>query len=493
MPLDPSISLQTQQFDPMTAYGKAMQLSSLLGQQRLQGMQIDQAERENRETQTLAELYKGNLNPDGSINRTGLIQSAADKGLGARIPGLQKQWNEADEAGAKLQKLRGEIGEQKFKALKDASTAAGNTAMSLLSGAKAPTETDVMQTFGSLVNQGVFDVAAELRGTTPDEIARQQLATMPRNNPEALTSWLRQLGMRSLDTAKQFEMITPKFEKVNTGKQTVFVDVNPVTNPKPGTLQMTTTPGEDLSASTSRANNAASNAVTMRGQNLTDARSRETNDLTRQSNRTQIINDPERGVLLVDKATGVVRSGVGADGNPLAGDQTVKRQAAARRTMPIIEEAERLINDSTGSYLGAAGDRVAQAFGASTDGAKAIAQLKVLEGQLMMAQPRMEGPQSNADVALYQQMAGQIGDPTVPRDTKRAALQAIRALQTKYAGAAPSVPSAPAAHASDWKGAGYASKAAAVQDARTAISKGADKAVVIKRLEAAGITNHGIK
>ena len=35
MPIDPSISLQTQQFDPMASYGKAVQLSSLLVQKYL--------------------------------------------------------------------------------------------------------------------------------------------------------------------------------------------------------------------------------------------------------------------------------------------------------------------------------------------------------------------------------------------------------------------------------------------------------------------------
>jgi len=52
----------------------------------------------------------------------------------------------------------------------------------------------------------------------------------------------------------------------------------------------------------------------------------------------------------------------------------------------------------------------------------------------MMAQPRMEGPQSDKDVALYRQMAGQIGDPTVPNKTKMAALDAIEELHRRYAG-----------------------------------------------------------
>jgi hypothetical protein len=55
----------------------------------------------------------------------------------------------------------------------------------------------------------------------------------------------------------------------------------------------------------------------------------------------------------------------------------------------------------------------------------------------MMAQPRMEGPQSDKDVALYRQMSGQIGDPTVPGAIKQAALETIRGLHEKYAGMQP--------------------------------------------------------
>jgi uncharacterized protein (UPF0147 family) len=50
----------------------------------------------------------------------------------------------------------------------------------------------------------------------------------------------------------------------------------------------------------------------------------------------------------------------------------------------------------------------------------------------MTSMPRMEGPQSDRDVELYSKAAGQIGDPNVPRDIKKAAVKTIRALQDKY-------------------------------------------------------------
>lgn len=128
---------------------------------------------------------------------------------------------------------------------------------------------------------------------------------------------------------------------------------------------------------------------------------------------------------------------------PPKGSPQAQQQASAR-LLPILDQAEALLPKATGSYIGAGADMLGQAFGASTAGAKASAQLKALEGAIMMAQPRMEGPQSDKDTMLYRQMAGQIGDSTVPVGTRQAALQVIRELHQKYAGVEPQKP-APAA------------------------------------------------
>jgi hypothetical protein len=118
---------------------------------------------------------------------------------------------------------------------------------------------------------------------------------------------------------------------------------------------------------------------------------------------------------------------------PPKGSQ-MDRQRSSEKLMPILNEANRLLNNSTGSLTGAGIDMFAGAFGHATEGAKAAAQLKALEGAIIMAQPRMEGPQSDKDVALYRQMAGMIGDSTVPIETRREALKTIRQLHQQYAG-----------------------------------------------------------
>jgi hypothetical protein len=129
----------------------------------------------------------------------------------------------------------------------------------------------------------------------------------------------------------------------------------------------------------------------------------------------------------------------GVQGDIAGGIQKKGSEAVAGGN--ILDIAEPLIDVATGSGPGRARDAVAGFFGKSTSGAEAIGQLRVLQAALMMNQPRMEGPQGEKDVELYQQAAGQIGDPRVPGPIKKAAMQTVRALQQKYkeraAGAAP--------------------------------------------------------
>jgi hypothetical protein len=212
--------------------------------------------------------------------------------------------------------------------------------------------------------------------------------------------------------------VAEKLEAINRGGTTDLV--NQFTGATVRSLQNSASPESLLAAETAR-----------RGQNMTDARARDLNALTREGQQTQVINDPLRGLLLVDKGTGAARQAT-MNGKALPSEQEAKRAAAAKNLLPLIHQADKLIDGATGSYAGAASDQVARFFGNATGGAQNIAQLRVLEGNLMMAQPRMEGPQSNTDVLLYRQMAAQIGDPTVPNEAKKAALSTLRALYTKY-------------------------------------------------------------
>lgn len=97
-----------------------------------------------------------------------------------------------------------------------------------------------------------------------------------------------------------------------------------------------------------------------------------------------------------------------------------------------ISEAEKLIDKATASGIGSWLDDKLRFIGASTEGADAIAQLRIIEGKMLASIPRFEGPQSDKDIETYRQMIGQVADPTVPVSQKKAALETMKALRQKY-------------------------------------------------------------
>lgn len=118
-------------------------------------------------------------------------------------------------------------------------------------------------------------------------------------------------------------------------------------------------------------------------------------------------------------------------GGPAAKD-VAQQSKDTQDIFAIMDQAVPLIGQATNSYIGVGADKAAQAFGISTEGATATAQLKALQGALVSKMPKMSGPQSDKDVLLYREMAGQIGDPTIPAEQRTAALGTLRSLNEKY-------------------------------------------------------------
>lgn len=104
----------------------------------------------------------------------------------------------------------------------------------------------------------------------------------------------------------------------------------------------------------------------------------------------------------------------------------------AGELLRLIGEARRLLPTATGGGLAAARDKVGGFFGEATEGARMNAALKTIAGQMTAMQPRMEGPQSNIDVEMYKQMAGDVANEALPTPVRLAALDQIERLQKKY-------------------------------------------------------------
>ncbi len=157
----------------------------------------------------------------------------------------------------------------------------------------------------------------------------------------------------------------------------------------------------------------------------------------KQQPQAQIVQTENGPMQLVNKQAVPI---LGPDNKPIRGvkpatvGEEQKRVTEATDVLSMLNDAEKLIPKSTGSYAGAAADEAARAFGISTPGAQSAAELKALQGALVSKMPKMSGPQSDKDVLLYREMAGQIGDPTIPAATKLAAINTIRRLNERYAG-----------------------------------------------------------
>ena len=179
----------------------------------------------------------------------------------------------------------------------------------------------------------------------------------------------------------------------------------------------------------------ANRAVTVAGQNKVDARMREANG--------------PGGKLPLGyrlKSDGSMEAIPGGPAASKVTDQQTKL-ADAQTVLGLLDLAEPLLDQSTQGYVGMGVDMAARAMGKSTSGAEAASELRALEGALISKMPKMSGPQSDKDVLLYRQMAGQIGDPTLPAQTKRAAMRTIRNINQRYIDssgtAAPAKPTLP--------------------------------------------------
>jgi hypothetical protein len=420
VPIDPRIALgvqpmQIQQPDPnsgMNALARIMQLRGLQDEQKANALTFQEKQRGIANENALNEVYRSAYGADGTLDQNALFSGLAQRGLGAKIPGVQKSLMEAQEA--------------KFKVQNEAAKGYERFQMTIGAHANNPnlTREGVAADVQGLVAAGAMD----------GSVAQRLLASMPQD-PQQLRGYLGQALKSRMTPEQVLSVFAPKPTEVSNGQQKGFRDTNPNSptygQPTAGApVQMQMTPGEAASDQRARTQIAEQKRhnTTMEGFRSSEVGGVEYKQDTN-GNWLAFPKKPGAGPIQPRAVEGVPG----------------KKEASARNVLTIINEAEKLIDGATGSYLGAAADETARAFGKSTAGAQATAQLKALEGQLMMAMPRMEGPQSNYDVQLYRQMAGQIGDPTVPRETKKAALAKVKALQQQYAGQPEGAWAAPAA------------------------------------------------
>jgi len=148
----------------------------------------------------------------------------------------------------------------------------------------------------------------------------------------------------------------------------------------------------------------------------------------------------------------------------LEAEEAVKRRQDAERLDTAIREVERIIQPggllqrATGSGAGALLDAAGNFVGMSSRAANAAAAIPPIADLVLKMVPRFEGPQSERDVKVYENAAGDLSNPAIPNAQRLAAAREILRLmrdrrgQFSYdesrggapASPAPAAPSAPA-------------------------------------------------
>lgn len=388
--------------DPQNALLKALKLQG--AQQELQtgSMKMDEYRRGVERNNKLQQLLSGDYADDdaraGALVKGGYLKEADDY-LKGRADVTQKR--------ALAKKTENELvgeGLKRYREQLDYIESPQTAARWLQAQYQDPTIGPVMAKFGPV---------------------EEALSRIPQD-PQAFAQWREQ---QTQGMEKYRASIEQKPTSVDAGGTKKFLDMNPKSPTYKQEISSTTvteTEAQRLMRERQAADAKAGREVTIRGQDKVDARARDAN--------LQASKAPA-GYRYKPDGTMEAIPGGPADLKNTAG--TAAKVTDAQDVLSLLDQAEPLLDKSTNSYTGAAIDEVGRAFGGATGGARAAAQLRALEGALIAKMPKMSGPQSDKDVLLYKQMAGQIGDRTIPAEQKRAAMQTIREINNRHAGTVP--------------------------------------------------------
>lgn len=119
-----------------------------------------------------------------------------------------------------------------------------------------------------------------------------------------------------------------------------------------------------------------------------------------------------------------------------------KKGVQASNMLDLAAEAKEILPQASSGSFQALGAAAKGLVGMSDESTQANRRLAVISAGLVANVPRMEGPQSDTDVAMYREAAGAVGDSSIPYEDRLAALGTIEALQQKYIDKAPAAPAA---------------------------------------------------
>lgn len=365
----------------------------------MDNMKIDEyrkgQERTNR-LNTLLGGFKPDAAPDdqvGQLTRGGFLPEA--RTLAESSAKVAKERRESEKSQLETTHKRMELIGQGLGFLKD-----------------NPSMENAQRTINGFVQAGIMDA----------QQAQEKLTAFQADpSPQGIRN-LATMGYQGALSAKDQ---LPKLQTFNAGDRQVNQSINPITG------KATETGSTVIGQS---ADNRASQATTMRGQNMTDARSRQSMAQSATQHAATLAQGGKAPAGYRFTADGNMEAIPGGPSDLKNSAPAVQKTSDAKDVLSLLDEVDALLPEATGSYLGAGADSLAGMVGYGTKGAQSGAQLKALEGALIAKMPKMSGPQSDKDVLLYKQMAGQVGDATIPVSQRQAASKMIRKLNEKHAG-----------------------------------------------------------
>lgn len=195
MPIDASIPLQARA--PKLQLPNALDMAGQAYTVRDLALKNAAMQRAASREQTISDLYRTNMNPDGTINQQGMTAGLAQAGYGDAIPGLQEQQAKAGKATTDETAANLALHQQKLKII--------NSTLGSLAADPELDHDKVIAAISGLVQQGI---------STPEEGAAAVRA-LP--GPKGLRAHIIAQAAKSLDAEKQIALYLPKYDEQDRG------------------------------------------------------------------------------------------------------------------------------------------------------------------------------------------------------------------------------------------------------------------------------------
>ena len=384
-----------------------------------QGSQLAQFYTQNKADGELNRLYKetnGDLNKMLEIGKTSPLARFV-------MPQLQAQQAAQQKAALDQQKIEAEIGKTNSETGQNNATTQGKNlanAQTLLTAANQALYVATQSGDANAVKLALNN--AKTAGLLDEAIYNQYFATAEglSTNPEGLKSFALNLQKAYAQNPEKYNFTTADNVLDNQTSADNNIRTNQTSENNSIRTAETSRYSTDVNAQT------AANKLSVEQAKI---------ELEQKKGTVQQFGDglymvyPNGSAVPISSPAGPVTKNTTA---PALKQAQQEESIRTQRVDAVLPEIKSLLSNARGGYASAGVDFVGGALGYSTDNAKTTAQLKALSGQLVALMPKMSGPQSDKDVQMYREMAGNLADPTIPTETRLAALETIEKLNEKY-------------------------------------------------------------